>query len=108
MENTEIKKYCMSEDVLPTVYNLFGVEYDSRIMAGRDILSDEPGFVMLSNGNWISDYGKYTLSGNKFNKFHDSDVLESDYVSKMKNMYNDRKNISTMIVRSDYYKYLFS
>ena len=42
-EPVHVDKYCSSLDVMPTLANLFGLEYDSRLMAGRDILSDEPG-----------------------------------------------------------------
>lgn len=34
LNRVEIDKVGMSIDVLPTVYNLFGIEYDSRLFAG--------------------------------------------------------------------------
>ena len=37
-EPVHVDKYCSSLDVMPTLANLFGLEYDSRLMAGRDIL----------------------------------------------------------------------
>src|SRR5699024_8448840 len=30
-------------DVLPTILNLFGIDYDSRLIVGKDILSDYEG-----------------------------------------------------------------
>ena len=70
----EVKKVCSAIDILPTVLNLFGAEYDSRLIIGHDILSDCDGFVPLnmsnadanvsSSNNWISDYGVY-ISGSK-------------------------------------------
>ena len=56
---TEIDKACMSIDVLPTVYNLFGLNYDSRLLMGRDIFSEEEHIVILSDRSWITDKGKY-------------------------------------------------
>ena len=35
----EIDKYAMNIDVLPTVLNLLGIEYDSRLIIGKDIIS---------------------------------------------------------------------
>ena len=36
----EIDKVGSQIDVLPTLLNLFGIEYDSRLIVGKDILSD--------------------------------------------------------------------
>ena len=47
MEEKHISKTCMSVDVLPTVLNLFGVEYDSRVFTGRDILSNSQGIAIM-------------------------------------------------------------
>ena len=42
METVSVDKVGSQIDVLPTIYNLFGVEYDSRLIVGKDILSTEP------------------------------------------------------------------
>ena len=39
-EPIPVDKVCSSIDILPTVSNLLGLEYDSRLLVGRDILSD--------------------------------------------------------------------
>ncbi|MDE6108220.1 MAG: LTA synthase family protein, partial [Oscillospiraceae bacterium] len=49
-----IDKPCASLDILPTLSNLFGLEYDSRLLMGRDILSDSPGLVILSDRSFIT------------------------------------------------------
>ena len=36
-------------DVLPTLLNLFGIEYDSRLIVGQDILSSNEGLAIFSN-----------------------------------------------------------
>ena len=59
-EPVHVDKYCSSLDVMPTLANLFGLEYDSRLMAGRDILSDEPGLVIFSNYSFLTDQGPTT------------------------------------------------
>lgn len=38
-------KYCYDVDILPTISNLLGLEYDSRLMVGQDILSDSEQLV---------------------------------------------------------------
>ena len=62
----EVDKLCYSADIMPTLANLFGLNYDSRLLSGRDILSDEPGFVIFANRSFISDYGRYDSTKDKF------------------------------------------
>ena len=45
-EPVVVDKPCCQVDILPTVSNLLGLEYDSRMLAGSDILSDSEGLVV--------------------------------------------------------------
>jgi lipoteichoic acid synthase len=92
----------MSSDVIPTIYNLFGVEYDSRLFTGRDILSTEDGLAVFSNRSFRSDVGTYFTSGSKF---VGEDI--NGYVANMKNVVKNRLNVAKLIIKTDYYKYLF-
>ena len=105
MEDVHIEKVCMSSDVIPTVYNLFGIEYDSRLFTGQDILSDAPGLAIFSNRSWVSDKGTYFTSGSKFVPKNGVEV-ENDYVKNMNNIVKNRLSIGKLIIKSDYYKYL--
>ena len=46
-----VDKACSSIDVVPTLLNLFGIEYDSRLLTGKDILSDAEGYVWMTSNN---------------------------------------------------------
>ena len=106
MEETHITKPCMSSDVLPTVYNLFGVNYDSRLFTGRDILSTSEGLVVFSNHSWITDKGTYYASTKKFVANPNYEV-DDNYIKRTNNLVNNRLNISKLIIKNDYYRYLF-
>ena len=103
MEDTHISKVCMSSDVLPTVYNLFGIDYDSRLFTGYDILSNDFGLAIMSNHSWVSDNGTYFASGNKFVTQNE---VNDDYVSNINNIVKNRLGIAKLILKNDYYKYL--
>ena len=105
MEDVHIEKACMSSDVIPTVYNLFGIPYDSRLFTGQDILSSAPGLAIFSNRSWVSDKGTYYTSGSKFVPKEGVEV-DSDYVKNMNNIVKNRLSIGKLIIKSDYYKYL--
>lgn len=62
----EVDKVCSSVDVMPTLANLMGLDYDSRLLVGQDILSPSPGLVEFNDRSWISDLGRYDASENVF------------------------------------------
>lgn len=101
-EPIHIEKPACSMDVLPTLLNLFGLEYDSRLLAGQDILSDAPGLVVLSNRSFITELGTYKSSGDKWTPNEGVTVPEG-YVS------DTYKQVSALfkhcgnIVSNDYY-----
>ena len=105
MKPVKVSKVGMSIDVLPTVLNLFGVEYDSRIIMGKDILSTSPGVAIFKNKSWVSDMGTYYAANGKF--VAKVENVPNDYVKNMNGIVNNRVAISRMIVENNYYKYLF-
>ncbi len=58
-EHKVVDKVASQIDVLPTILNLFGVEYDSRLFIGNDIFSDEEGLAIFASRSWKSDKGIY-------------------------------------------------
>ena len=102
MKNIEVDKTCMSIDVLPTVYNLFNIEYDSRLFAGNDILSTRNGLAIFNKRSWVSDKGKYYGVDSKYI----GEEVDDAYIKNMNNLMNNKINISKLIVKNNYYKYL--
>ena len=90
-------------DVLPTVLNLFGIPYDSRLIIGKDILSDYPGLAVFSNRSWVSDKGTYFSKSKKFEPKEGVDVDDS-YVKNMNIEVANRFTISGQIINNNIYK----
>ena len=109
-ENVKVSKYVSSIDVLPTVYNLFGIEYDSRLMMGRDALSDSEGLVMLSDRSFINENGSYNSITGEYKSFK-SDV-SNEYVDNMNYEVYQKFTMSSLLlyekngVYLDYYRKL--
>ena len=89
-------------DVLPTVLNLFGIKYDSRLIVGKDILSDTPGLAVFSNRSWVSDKGTYFASQKKFVP-RDGVEVDADYVNNMNIEVANRFTVSGQIISYDIY-----
>ncbi len=102
MNSIKVDKIGSQIDILPTIYNLFGLPYDSRLIIGKDILSSTPGLAMFSDKSWVSDYGSYFSSTNTFIPVEGKEIPE-DYVTQMNQIVRSKINISGMIMKYDYY-----
>ena len=102
MQPVEIDKPCASLDIIPTVSNLFGLDYDSRLLMGTDILSDAPPLVIFSNRSWITDRArKNTVSGTV--TFTDGTTEDQDYVKKINRLVSEKFKFSAKILETNYY-----
>ena len=98
MDKVKVDKVGSQIDVLPTLYNLFGVKYDSRLIIGKDILSDDEGLSIFNNLSWISDKGKYNSVTGEFV----GDGSE-EYVNNMNNIVANRVSMSKYLIKYNYY-----
>lgn len=105
-ENVVIDKPCSSLDILPTLSNLFGIEYDSRLLMGHDILSDSPPLVILSNRSYITDKVKYNAANGDATQLTDEE-LPKDYILNMNKIVKNKFAVSDSILKDDYYRHLF-
>lgn len=106
MDSKKISKVGMSIDVIPTVYNLFGVEYDSRLIMGKDILSTSSGIAIFKDKSWVTSKGTYYAASGNFVKSDDDIPL--GYVDTINTIVSNRVAISRMIIMNDYYRYLYN
>ena len=98
MDKVNVDKVGSQIDVLPTIYNLFGIEYDSRLIIGKDILSDSEGLSIFNNLSWISDKGIYnSISGEYIGDGDD------EYVNNMNNIVSNRVSMSKYLIKYNYY-----
>lgn len=105
METVVVDKPCSSIDVLPTLLNLFGFEYDSRLYAGKDILSDSEPLVIFSDRSFITDKVIYVKKTKEVIPRTDEAVTE-EYMDRIKKEVKNRYNYSAGILNQDYYKYV--
>ena len=111
-EPVNVSKYCSSIDIFPTVANLMGLEYDSRVLAGQDILSDAEQFVIFPDRSWITGKGIYESGTGEFQPFENMDGLFEDeevlneYIDNISGIVENKIQLSADIVDHDYYAYL--
>ena len=108
IETKQIDKVCCQVDILPTVSNLLGLEYDSRMLGGTDILSTSEGLVVFSSNCWRSDKGFYNSFTKTFTPNVGVNMSQSaldSYVKYMNNVVSNRRKITNMIIESNFYDF---
>jgi lipoteichoic acid synthase len=109
-EPVQVDKLCSQVDILPTLSNLLGLEYDSRLMAGTDILSDSAPLVVFSSQCWLSDKGLYNRYTEEFTPAPNINMSQEDldtYVEAMKKAVRYKLDASSTVVATDYYNTVF-
>ena len=98
MEPVTVTKAASNLDLLPTISNLFGLEYDSRLLMGRDIFGGEPGLVVFEDKDWISDRGtRRELASSE-------GASDLRYVKETDSRIADMFKYSAWILDYDYYR----
>ena len=106
-ENIVVDEYCSTADILPTLLNLFGVDYDSRLLAGTDALSNGIHMAVLSDKSFLTKTFRYD-AGTETVIPADESIVISDEQLEAYRLYVDNKfQMSSNIVNSDYYAHVF-
>ena len=109
---------CSSIDIVPTICNLFGLDYDSRLYSGRDIFATNyvpyeystnmPLVVFAATtatgyrNSWITDAGVYNAADRVFTPNPGVEVA-SNYVSRVNNLVQAKCSYAKLIIQYDYY-----
>ncbi len=110
-ETIYVDKVCGSMDILPTLLNLFGFEYDSRMYAGRDIFSEEEGMVIFNDRSFVTDsviYDRKKKESIWLKDVSGNDIVgeaqKEEYLSEKKKEVKNRYQFSAYILQENYYQ----
>ena len=106
LEHQEFLQYTTYMNFLPTLLNLFDIDYDPRYYAGEDIFSDDySNLVIFNNGSWISDIAYYDATSSKIEYFTDKEY-NSDEIVSINTKVNNKIKMSNLAIRTNYFNYL--
>ena len=100
-----IEKTSSTFDILPTIANLFDLNYDPRYYMGVDVFSDEETIVIFTNGSWLTDKALYDSSTNTYKSLKGD--LDQKYIESINKKVNDKFYVSNKVLTLDYFKYRF-
>ena len=106
---------CSAVDIVPTLSNLFGLPYDSRLLSGRDILDDSynaasaGGSIPLvilptaAGNSWATAAGVYEARSRTFTRAPGVTVAE-DYVDSINALIPTKYTYAKLMIQYDYYR----
>ena len=120
-EPVEVDTPCTSVDILPTLLNLFGIDYDSRLLSGRDILAEDVAAGEVDSGmhialfadygygySWITNAGTYESYTDTFTAAEGVELEDEEaYVEAVSSIVKNRFTYANYIVKTDYYSHIF-
>lgn len=95
-----------SLDIVPTLSNLFGLKYDSRLLVGRDVFSEAEPLVCWIDGSWITDRGYYDAYDGEYIP-KEGYTYDGSYISRINDIVKNKITYSRNTVRKDYWGHLF-
>lgn len=102
MEPETVDRPVSSLDILPTLSNLMGLEFDSRLLMGRDAFSEADPLVVFSDRSFITDRGRYDSITREFTPLEGAEVPEG-YRQAISDEVDRMFYYSARVLERDYY-----
>lgn len=102
----EITKYTSIIDLLPTLLNMFDLDYDPRLYLGHDIFSTYDDRTVFADGSWQDAVGYYNSSSGKFTPKDETITYTDEEILEINNEINIRQSMSALAIKNDYFNYL--
>lgn len=101
-------EYTSYVNVLPTVANLFNLDYDPRLYMGTDLLSSSyQNRVVFADGSWQTPVGFYYASTGRMSYFND-DRYTNDEIVNINTDVDNMIKYSNLAIKTNYFEHLFS
>lgn len=102
----EIDAYTSYIDILPTVANLFNLNYDSRLYMGTDALSQEhEDMVIFIDGSWKNEYAFYNASTSEIH-YYTQKTYSREEILAINTEVRLKLEMSGLAIRRNYFSYL--
>ena len=107
MEPMEVDEYCCNVDILPTLLNMWGLEYDSRLLSGTDIFSDSFHMAVLIDRSFLTDLVWFNPNRGEIRYLVEESLVPEGYIDSVNKLISTRFELAKEIVKNDYYSLLF-
>ena len=102
-ENIVVDEPVYSLDILPTLSNLFGVPYDSRLLVGRDVFSQQEPLVLWPDHSWKTERGLYDASTGQFTPAEGQEEVSQTYIDGINAVVSNKITYSRWVLDQDFF-----
>lgn len=106
-EPVYVDDYCCTIDILPTVLNLLGQPYDSRMLAGTDVLSSGQHVAIIENGSFLTRDFRYNSETGEVIPHAEGVSVTDEELAAWQTLIDQKYEYSRDILNCDYYSHVF-
>jgi len=108
MESKTFKEYTSYINILPTIANLFDLDYDPRLYVGTDVLSEEyKSMVVFADGSWKNEKAYYNASKGSVDYFTE-ETYSLEELQEINKKIEMQMNMSSLAIKNNYFNYLYN
>lgn len=109
IEPVQVEEYTTIIDLLPTLLNMFDMDYDPRLYLGTDIMSEaHESRAVFADGSWQNEYGFYYAPTSKMTYSQDTFKYSNQELKDINTEIKQRQKMSTNAIKNNYFNYLNS
>lgn len=103
---TTYDQYTTFMNIVPTMANLFNLDYDPRLYAGRDVLSETyPNRVVFADGSWQDNVAFYSATTGNVSYYGEKEY-DNEYIINVNKEISDMIKMSNTAITTNYFKEL--
>jgi len=103
---TKYDDYTSFVNILPTIANLFDLDYDPRLYAGKDVLSETyEGIVVFADGSWRTSVAYYDATKGKVSYIGD-ETYTDDEIASINTKVKNEIQMDNLAIKNNYFAYL--
>ena len=106
MEPKTFSSYTSYMNIVPTLANLFDLNYDPRLYMGHDLLDPEyQSIVVFADGSWKNEKAYYNAQ-NGVVKNYVEDAYTNEEIKAINESVSYKMKMSSLAIKNDYFNYL--
>ncbi len=107
IEATTYTQYTSYVNLLPTVANLFNLDYDSRFSTGQDLFSNQyESITIFADGSWKNEYAFYNASNDNIT-YYTNKTYTIEEIIEINEKVNNKIKYSNLAIQHNYFNYLY-
>lgn len=103
IQSEKVTKVSSTIDLVPTLANMFNLDYDPRLYMGSDIFSYDNNRAIFQNGSWRDQIGRFDTNSSKFTPYDEARTYTDEEVIRINALVNRKLAVSSQVYLNGYF-----